>query len=76
LVYPNPVSSQLTVSSNKFAVNTIEVRNLLGQQQNVTIEKLTAYNFRLTTDKLPSGIYFIKATDLNGNVLNGKFVKE
>jgi hypothetical protein len=25
---------------------------------------------------LPSGIYFIKATDKNGNVMNGKFVKE
>ena len=28
------------------------------------------------TNKLPSGIYFIKATDINGNVSVGKFVKE
>jgi hypothetical protein len=31
---------------------------------------------KLNISNLPQGIYFIKATDKNGNVLNGKFVKE
>jgi hypothetical protein len=80
LVYPNPVTNQLTVVSNqsqKFGrVNSIEVTNLLGQQQNVKVEKLTAENFQLNIENLPSGIYFIKATDDKGNLTMVKFVKE
>ena len=74
-VFPNPTKESLVVS-RKLLANTIEVCNLLGQHQHVTIEKLNTNDFRLTTEYLPSGIYFIKATDINGNVLNGKFVKE
>ncbi|MFM2225568.1 MAG: hypothetical protein RJA07_1770 [Bacteroidota bacterium] len=79
-VFPNPVINQLTVIGNQSrtfgSVNTIEVTNLLGQQQNVKVEKLTTENCQLTTENLPSGIYFIKATDTKGNVKIGKFVKE
>jgi hypothetical protein len=32
--------------------------------------------FELNISNLPSGIYFIKATDEKGNVMNAKFVKE
>jgi len=32
--------------------------------------------FEINVEALQKGIYFIKATDINGNVLNGKFVKE
>ncbi|MEY4875531.1 MAG: hypothetical protein RL708_680, partial [Bacteroidota bacterium] len=74
-IYPNPASQSIVIS-HLSSVNTIEVNNLLGQHQHVTIEKLNTNDFRLTTEYLPSGIYFIKATDINGNVLNGKFVKE
>jgi hypothetical protein len=76
LIYPNPVSNQLIVSSNQFEVNAIEVTNLLGQQQNVKVEKLTTEKCQLNTENLSSGIYFIKATDTFGNSLIGKFVKE
>jgi hypothetical protein len=60
----------------KLSVNTIVVTNVIGQKQNIKVEKLTSENCQLNTENLPSGIYFIKATDINGNVLNGKFVKE
>jgi hypothetical protein len=75
LVYPNPASQSIVMSSNP-SVNTIEVRNLLGQQQNIIVERLNTNDLRLTTENLPSGIYFIKATDTFGNSLIGKFVKE
>jgi hypothetical protein len=75
-VYPNPVLNQLTVSNNNYSINSIEVSNVLGQQQNVSVEKLTTENCLLKTSNLPSGIYFIKATDSKGNIMNGKFVKE
>jgi hypothetical protein len=30
----------------------------------------------MDVSKLSSGVYFIKTTDKNGNMMNGKFVKE
>ncbi|MFM2224763.1 MAG: hypothetical protein RJA07_965 [Bacteroidota bacterium] len=79
-VYPNPCMEKLVVMSNKSRtfgiVNTIEVTNLLGQKQNIIVERLTIENCLLKTANLPSGIYFIKATDVNGNVKVGKFVKQ
>ncbi|MFM2225811.1 MAG: hypothetical protein RJA07_2013 [Bacteroidota bacterium] len=80
IVYPNPASQSIVISHQSpklnWEVNTIEVTNLLGQKQNIIVEKLTTENCLLKTANLPSGIYFIKATDVNGNVMNGKFVKE
>ncbi|MFM2225481.1 MAG: hypothetical protein RJA07_1683 [Bacteroidota bacterium] len=75
-IYPNPVNEWLTINGKWLMSNTIVVTNLLGQQQNIVAEKLTTDNYQLNTDHLPSGVYFIKATDKNGNVMNGKFVKE
>jgi hypothetical protein len=75
-VYPSPCKDKLTVSSTRFAVNTIEVTNVSGQQQCVKVESLASNSLRLMTYNLPSGTYFIKATDAKGNIWNGKFVKE
>ncbi|MEN9523304.1 MAG: Secretion system C-terminal sorting domain [Bacteroidota bacterium] len=76
IVHPNPCKDKLTVNGYQLAVNTIEVTDLLGQKQNILVERLTTNDLRLMTNNLPSGIYFIKATDINGNVSVGKFVKE
>jgi len=75
-IYPNPCDDKLLVTGYGLLVNTIEITNLLGQKQNIIVERLTTNDLRLMTKDLPSGIYFIKASDVNGNVLNGKFVKE
>ncbi|MFM2226045.1 MAG: hypothetical protein RJA07_2247 [Bacteroidota bacterium] len=80
IIYPNPASSKLTISSSKFQtfgnMNTIEISNVLGQLQPIVIEKIHINNCQLNTENLPSGIYFIKITDVNGNITKGKFVKE
>ncbi|MEN9522556.1 MAG: hypothetical protein RL065_933 [Bacteroidota bacterium] len=88
-LYPNPATYQLTVSSNQFTVNTIEVLDVLGRTQMVRQahhdgDALAVDSplqrglggLELNISNLTNGIYFIKATDINGNVLNGKFVKE
>jgi hypothetical protein len=72
-IYPNPAKNQLTISSNQYLVNTIEVTNVLGQ---VCISIINHKSDIINIETLPSGIYFIKATDTNGKVMNGKFVKE
>jgi hypothetical protein len=75
VVYPNPVGSQLSVYSNQFEVNTIEVTDVLGRTLK-TISNIQSSITNIQIDELPSGIYFIKATDSKRNIMNGKFVKE
>ena len=75
-VYPNPCGEKLLVTGYQLLGTTIEVTDLLGRIQNVKVEKLSTNDLQLMTEYLPSGIYFIKATDVNGNVSVRKFVKE
>jgi hypothetical protein len=84
-IYPNPVSQSLVISHQSL-VNTIEITDLLGrvmlssehleQASNQQINKLSTQQLQLDVSALPNGIYFIKATDVNGNVMNSKFVKQ
>ncbi|MFM2224092.1 MAG: hypothetical protein RJA07_294 [Bacteroidota bacterium] len=75
-VYPNPCNEKLLVRSNKLLVNTVEVTNVVGRIVFQQINKSLNQQLQIDVSKLSSGIYFIKATDINGNVWNGKFVKE
>ncbi|MEN9521645.1 MAG: hypothetical protein RL065_22, partial [Bacteroidota bacterium] len=74
-IYPNPTNAALIVSS-KVQINNIEIRNILGQKQNVFAEKQAANDVRLITENLPSGIYFIKVIDEKGIIFNSKFTKQ
>ncbi len=75
MIYPNPANESIVIS-HKSLVNTIEVTNVVGQTMKVIITPLSTYDLRLNTYYYPSGIYFLKATDINGKESNGKFVKE
>ncbi|MEY2830615.1 MAG: hypothetical protein RIQ33_2473, partial [Bacteroidota bacterium] len=55
--------------------NTIEVTDVLGRTLK-TISNIQSSITNIQIDELPSGIYFIKATDSKRNIMNGKFVKE
>ena len=77
VVYPNPVANQLTVYSKQFAVNTIEIKNVLGQVMygNSPLQRGLG-GFEINVSHLPAGVYFLKATDDKGNSYNAKFVKQ
>ncbi|MFM2226001.1 MAG: hypothetical protein RJA07_2203 [Bacteroidota bacterium] len=75
VVYPNPAKESIVVSS-KSLVNTIEVRDVLGRVVIQQIKNSSAQQIQIDVSGLSSGIYFIKATDDEGNSINGKFVKE
>jgi hypothetical protein len=84
VVYPNP-ASQLIVISHQLLVNTIEITNVLGRilmvrqahHNGITVVgHAEERSISINVETLPSGIYFIKATDKNGNLKVGKFVKE
>ena len=84
-IYPNPAGQSIVVSC-KSLVKTIEVFNVVGQLMvrqahhdgtaAIPLSIGEGLGVRLDVSSLPSGIYFIKATDINENVSNGKFVKQ
>jgi hypothetical protein len=75
VVYPNPVSQSLVISHLSL-VNTIEITDVLGRVCTIPPFQRGQGGLELNTEHLPSGIYFIKATDTKGNTMNAKFVKE
>jgi len=71
-VYPNPVSSSLTISSEEM-ISTVDVINVIGQtviSQNVN-SKLT----QIATSNLKNGVYFVRVQDNNGNTSVSKILK-
>ncbi|MEN9523188.1 MAG: Secretion system C-terminal sorting domain, partial [Bacteroidota bacterium] len=87
IVYPNPANESLVVSC-KSLVNTVEVIDVLGRTMMVRQAhhdgdvlpidsplKRGLGGFEIDISTLSNGIYFLKTTDVKGNVVNGKFVK-
>jgi hypothetical protein len=68
-LYPNPAHNQLTISTEQFVINNLEILDITGKQ----VKQLTMSNEQLTVDisNLQKGVYFIKT----GNIIN-KFIKE
>jgi hypothetical protein len=84
-IYPNPCGEKLLVTGYQLLDNTIQITDVLGRTQMVRqanhdgssiVSHAEERSISIDVSALPSGIYFIKATDTNGNVMNGKFVKE
>jgi hypothetical protein len=79
-IYPNPAKQSVVISSQSL-VNTIEITDVLGRvmlrnEASKTISNNQSSITNIEVSELPSGIYFIKATDTKGNTMNGKFIKE
>lgn len=70
--YPNPAFDKITLEV--VSPSTIDILDVEGKiMQSVLSKDETT---ELSVSPLPSGVYFIRATDKNGNVRSGKFVKE
>ena len=71
-IYPNPVNSYVTVTSND-RINEVELLDISGK----LIQKFKVQSDRYTIDtsKLPSGVYLLNGLTESG-VVKGKFVKE
>lgn len=74
-IYPNPCSSQITITFNQPQKHTnIKVMNLLGE----CLQQLTTSNQQLTLDMsvYAKGVYFIRIEDENKKVINKKVVAQ
>lgn len=77
VLYPNPAANELNVVYDASAdVKTIAVYNLIGKA--MTVYKVTANNSaNLNLENLPSGIYFARLINSQGNVVvTRKFTKQ
>ncbi|MFN4082181.1 MAG: PKD domain-containing protein [Bacteroidia bacterium] len=73
---PNPAKEFLLVSSNKnIGKLTLKVFDIVGKNHEVKIEKQNDNSYKINTDALPAGIYFIQLTNGYENITK-KFVKE
>jgi hypothetical protein len=72
--YPNPVLNQLYTRSES-PLTHIEIYNYAGVKvMSKSLDKET--NFSTNVDYLPSGVYFIRAEDINQNQLIEKIIKQ
>lgn len=68
IVYPNPARNEVNVTFSKDAgVKSVAVYNLVGKQ--MMAYRTTGNSAKLDIDKIPSGIYFIRLMDGNGQVV-------
>jgi hypothetical protein len=79
-VYPNPCGEKLLVAGYSLLVNTIQVTDVFGrvvlQQINIPQQiGISTQQIQIEVSGLSSGIYFIKAIDINGNAINTKLKK-
>lgn len=74
MVYPNPASEEIQVSSNRYSVNGVEIYNMLGER---------IYNLPITDNhspitvniaEMPSGVYVVEVKTEKGVEVK-KFVK-
>lgn len=69
IVFPNPATSELTVSANS-VINKIAICNLLGQE--VFSGSYSATSAQINVANLPTGVYAVR---MNGSIVR-RFVKE
>ncbi|MEN9523810.1 MAG: hypothetical protein RL065_2187, partial [Bacteroidota bacterium] len=74
-IYPNPVY-QFIIINGMNMMNSIDVTDVFGRTIIQQINKSSTQQISIDVSSLPSGIYFVKVIDLNGNSAVGKFVKE
>ena len=74
-IYPNPVSSTVTISNSTDKIKNIEIYNMVGElvadYQNVDNNK-----YMINIGSLQQGMYFTKVLLNNGTVVSSKIVKE
>lgn len=68
--YPNPASNQLSIEGSFMAIS---LYNTDGRRINIAVQKVDT-NMMIDISHLPSGIYFLKCTDLENNQTTQKII--
>ena len=70
-LYPNPVANDFKINME---LSSLKIYSTTGQLVKSFEKSNIDTNFNV--GNLQNGIYFVKATDVNGNIGNAKFIKE
>lgn len=73
-IYPSPAPSEIFISSKNIKLITIVFRDVWGRPLDLRSDFFKENTFRIDTNTLPSGIYFIQISDGRSH-LTKKFVK-
>ncbi len=72
-IYPNPFTSQTTISFSEQQINTtIKITDILGQV--ITTIHFTGRQLVIDKAEMKAGIYFVQTTDEKKNVTNKKII--
>jgi hypothetical protein len=79
-VYPNPVTDELTVhfawsNHGKRIIEVIDLNGRVLLKEDVMTIPLNSANKTIDVSALNSGVYLLKVSDLKGNTVSSKFVK-
>jgi len=76
ILYPNPANDELNVVYDASAdIKSIAVYNIIGKV--LAVYKVAGTGANLTLENIPSGIYFVRLCNSNGNVVaTRKFTKQ
>jgi Secretion system C-terminal sorting domain/Putative metal-binding motif/Fibronectin type III domain len=73
-LFPNPAVTELNIELQNFEATQLTIININGQKMvAIPAEKIGQ---SIDISQLASGIYLIQATDANGQIQSGQFVKE
>lgn len=70
-IYPNPTTDFLNINS-EIAISELKISDINGR----IINNLQFIDDKLNVGELQKGIYFIKITDINGNISTEKIIKK
>lgn len=73
-LYPNPSAGLVNMVWNNFTVSSIEIIDMLGAKQNLNYE-IIKNEATIDMNSLEEGLYYVKATNQNGEVALKKLVK-
>lgn len=77
LVFPNPVNSSLIIETAlPLGIRAIYALDLFGKKTPLNFEVLNEKQFKINSEKLNKGIYFLQFIDFNSQVYTYKIVKE
>jgi hypothetical protein len=69
IIYPNPTSGELRVTSYELQVTSVEVFDVYGKKYESTKARKHEGEILLDISELPTGIYFIKITTEKGEIM-------
>ena len=73
VLYPNPVKDILSVSSSEL-IEHIQIININGSV--VKSVRAGLNHFNINIEKLPAGLYFVRLTTIDGDIINKKIIIE